>query len=249
MDMKRRALAEAIGTFWLVLAGCGSAVISSDLPNGIGMLGISFAFGLSLLTMIYAIGPISGCHLNPAVTVGLWAGGRFPAREIPFYVVAQVAGSIVAAVLLLFIVTGSPDYDGGAGLGANGYGEYSPGGYSLASCFVTEMVLTAGFLFVIFGATGNRGSKAAPIAIAMTLTLIHLISIPVTGTSVNPARSTGPALMVGGPAIDQLWLFWVAPLLGAAGGGLLYRHLFQKEAGRPESAVKADEAIVADPGR
>ena len=244
MDMKRRALAEAIGTFWLVLAGCGSAVISSDLPNGIGMLGVSFAFGLSLLTMIYAIGPISGCHLNPAVTVGLCIGGRFPAREIPFYVLAQVGGSIVAAMLLLFIVTGSPDYDAGVGLGANGYGQFSPGGYSLGACFITEAVLTAGFLFVIMGATDRRAPAGfAPIAIGLALTLIHLISIPITNTSVNPARSTGPAILVGGWALAQLWLFWLAPILGGIAGAMAYRWVASVE---PISAPEVSAAPAAE---
>jgi aquaporin Z len=229
MHIARRAAAEAIGTFWLVLGGCGSAVIAAAVPDiGIGFLGVALAFGLTVLTMAYALGHISGCHLNPAVTVGLWAGGRFAARDIPLYVVAQVVGAIVAAIVLLFIASGAPDYDlARVGLAENGYGSGSPGGYTLIACFVTELVLTCGFLIVILGATDSRAPAGfAPIAIGLALTLIHLISIPVTNTSVNPARSTGPALLVGGEAIAQLWLFWVAPLLGGAAGGILYRAFF-----------------------
>jgi aquaporin Z len=244
MDIKRRALAEGIGTFWLVFGGCGSAVISTAGPNSIGMLGVALAFGLTVLTMAYTIGQISGCHLNPAVTVGLWVAGRFPARDVPAYAAAQVAGAFGAAVLLLFVATGTAGYDLAAtGLAANGYGDLSPGGYSLAACFTTEAVLTAAFLFVILGATEERAPAAlGPLAIGLALTLIHLISIPVTNTSVNPARSTGPALLLGGMAAQQLWLFWVAPLLGAAAGGLLHRFLFVRAAHRTADAAPTAEA-------
>lgn len=231
MDIVRRSAAEGLGTFWLVLGGCGSATISAAFPGGIGMLGVALAFGLALLTMAYVIGPISGCHVNPAVTLGLCVAGRFPAAEIPAYVAAQVGGGIAAAILLMLIATGSPAYDfGHAGLAQNGYGPLSPGGYSLAACFITEFVLTGAFLFIILGATAKRAPAAlAPLAIGLALTLIHLISIPVTNTSVNPARSTGPALLVGAASIGQLWLFWAAPLLGGASGALLYRFLFGRE--------------------
>ncbi|SNS73449.1 aquaporin Z [Sphingopyxis indica] len=226
MSNMQKGLAEFIGTFWLVFGGCGSAVIAAGFPDvGIGLLGVALAFGLTVLTMAYAIGHISGCHLNPAVTVGLWAGGRFEARDIPLYVVAQVLGAIVAAFLLFYIASGSPAYDLATnGLAANGVGEGSPGGYDLWSGLIIEIVLTAGFVWVIMGATDGRAPAGfAPIAIGLALTLIHLISIPVTNTSVNPARSTGPALVVGGLALQQLWLFWLAPLIGGAVGGWLYR--------------------------
>lgn len=229
MDMMRRTTAEGLGTFWLVFGGCGAAVLSAGFPQvGIGFAGVALAFGLTVLTMAYAIGHISGCHLNPAVTVGLWAGGRFPARDIAPYVAAQVLGAIAAATLLLLIAHGQPGYNlADDGLAQNGYGAASPGHYDLISAFVTEVVLTAGFLLVIMGATDPRAPKGfAPIAIGLALTLIHLISIPVTNTSVNPARSTGPALAVGGVALQQLWLFWVAPLLGGLIGGTAYRRLF-----------------------
>lgn len=224
----QKGLAEFIGTFWLVFGGCGSAALAAAFPDvGIGLLGVSLAFGLTVVTMAYAIGHISGCHLNPAVTVGLWAGGRFDARDIPLYVVAQVLGAIVAAFLLFYIASGSPVYDLATnGLAANGFGEGSPGGYDIWSGLLIEVVLTAFFLWIIMGSTDGRAPAGfAPIAIGLALTLIHLISIPVTNTSVNPARSTGPALVVGGLAFQQLWLFWAAPLIGGAIGGLLYKML------------------------
>lgn len=224
----QKGLAEFIGTFWLVFGGCGSAVLAAAFPDvGIGLLGVALAFGLTVVTMAYAIGHISGCHLNPAVTVGLWAGGRFDARDIPLYVIAQVLGAIVAAFLLFYIASGSPAYDLATnGLAANGFGEGSPGGYDIWSGVLIEIVLTAFFLWIIMGSTDGRAPAGfAPIAIGLALTLIHLISIPVTNTSVNPARSTGPALVVGGLALQQLWLFWVAPLIGGAIGGLLYKLL------------------------
>lgn len=226
MDAKKLA-AEAIGTFWLTFGGCGSAVIAAGFPHlGIGFLGVALAFGLTLLTMAYAIGHVSGCHLNPAVTVGLTCGGRFPPSQVLPYIIAQVVGAIVAAGVLYVIANGSPDFNIAAGFAANGYGAHSPGKYGLGACVVTELVLTMMFLFVIMGAThGKAPAGFAPIAIGLTLTLIHLISIPVTNTSVNPARSTGPALFVGGWAVAQLWLFWVAPLVGGAAGGALYRWL------------------------
>ncbi len=220
----QKGLAEFIGTFWLVFGGCGSAVLAAAFPDvGIGLLGVSLAFGLTVVTMAYAIGHISGCHLNPAVTVGLWAGGRFDARDIPLYVVAQVLGAIVAAFLLFYIASGSPVYDlATGGLAANGFGEGSPGGYDIWSAVLIEIILTAFFVWIIMGSTDGRAPAGfAPLAIGLALTLIHLISIPVTNTSVNPARSTGPALVVGGLALQQLWLFWVAPLIGGAAGGLL----------------------------
>src|SRR4051794_21707834 len=237
MDQMRKYTAEAIGTFWLTFAGCGSAVIAAGFPQvGIGLLGVSLAFGLTVLTMAYSIGHISGCHLNPAVTLGLWSGGRFPSREVIPYWVAQVVGAIIAAALLLFIAQGSPSFDlATAGLAQNGYGDGSPGGYSLEAALVIETVLTAGFLIVILGSTDDRApSGFAPIAIGLALTLIHLISIPVTNTSVNPARSTGPALLVGGLALQQLWLFWAAPLLGGLLGGVIYRALFAESPRRPD---------------
>jgi aquaporin Z len=233
----RKLAAELVGTFWLVFGGCGSAVLAAKFPEvGIGLVGVALAFGLTVLTMAYAIGHISGCHLNPAVTLGLFAGGRFPAKEVLPYWVAQVLGAIIAAMLLLFIASGAPGFDIATnGLAQNGYGEASPGHYSLAAGFACEVVLTAGFLLVILGSTDNRAPTGfAPIAIGLALTLIHLVSIPVTNTSVNPARSTGPALFVGGLALQQLWLFWVAPLLGGAIGGLAYRALFAEAARRPD---------------
>lgn len=225
MSLAKRSAAEFIGTFWLVLGGCGSAVLAAAFPNvGIGLLGVSLAFGLTVVTMAYAIGHVSGCHLNPAVSVGLVAGGRFKAADLPAYVIAQVLGGIVAAATLYFIASGKPGFDLAGGLASNGYAEHSPGGYSMVAGFVTEVVMTGMFLFVIMGATDKRAPAAlAPLAIGLCLTLIHLVSIPVTNTSVNPARSTGPALIVGGWAIEQLWLFWVAPLIGAVIGGLVYR--------------------------
>ncbi|PNA07269.1 MULTISPECIES: aquaporin Z [unclassified Pseudomonas] len=230
MSLFKRSVTELLGTFWLVLGGCGSAVIAASSPLGIGVLGVALAFGLTVLTMAFAIGHISGCHLNPAVSVGLVVGGRFPAKELPAYVIAQVIGGILAAALLYHIASGKEGFDIAAGLASNGYGEHSPGKYSMTSGFVTELVMTAMFVVIILGATDKRAPAGlAPIAIGLALTLIHLISIPVTNTSVNPARSTGPALMVGGWAIAQLWMFWVAPLLGAVVGGVLYRWLGKED--------------------
>ncbi len=217
--------AEFIGTFWLVLGGCGSAVLAAGFPEvGIGLHGVSLAFGLTVLTMAYAIGHVSGCHLNPAVSIGLWAGGRFPAAQLVPYIAAQVLGAVVAGGVLYVIASGQAGFDVAAGFASNGFGEHSPGGYGLRSAFVTEVVMTMMFLFIILGATDERAPKGfAPIAIGLGLTLIHLISIPVTNTSVNPARSTGVALYVGGWALSQLWLFWIAPILGAVVGAVAYR--------------------------
>jgi aquaporin Z len=227
MNLTKRAVAELLGTFWLVLGGCGSAVLAAAFPNvGIGLLGVSFAFGLTVLTMAFTIGHISGCHLNPAVSIGLVAGGRFKAADLPAYIIAQVIGAVAAAAVLYFIASGKAGFSLAGGLASNGYDAHSPGGYSLAAAFVTEVVLTAFFLLIIMGSTDKRAPAGfAPIAIGLTLTLIHLISIPVTNTSVNPARSTGPALIVGDWALSQLWLFWVAPIIGAVIGGVLYRWL------------------------
>ena len=221
----KRYVAEFIGTFWLVLGGCGSAVLAAAFPEvGIGLLGVSLAFGLTVLTMAYAIGHISGCHLNPAVSVGLYVGGRFEAKELAPYIVAQVLGGIVAGGILYLIASGKAGFEVTAGFASNGYGEHSPGGYSLLAAFVTEVVMTMMFLIIILGATDKRAPQGfAPIAIGLGLTLIHLISIPVTNTSVNPARSSGVALYAGGWAISQLWLFWVAPIVGAVFGGIVYR--------------------------
>lgn len=223
MPAMNRLLAEAIGTFWLVFGGCGSAVLAAAFPQlGIGLLGVAFAFGLTVLTMAYAIGHISGCHLNPAVSVGLVVGKRFSANDLPGYIVAQVIGAILGAGVLYLIASGKPGFDLG-GFAANGYGEHSPGLYSLAAAFIAEVVLTFMFLFIILGATDSRAPQGfAPIAIGLGLTLIHLIGIPVTNLSVNPARSTGPALFVGGWALAQLWLFWIAPIIGAALAGVAY---------------------------
>ncbi|UQS15308.1 aquaporin Z [Pseudomonas sp. HS6] len=230
MSLFKRSVTELLGTFWLVLGGCGSAVIAASSPLGIGVLGVALAFGLTVLTMAFAIGHISGCHLNPAVSVGLVVGGRFPAKELPAYIIAQVIGGILAAALLYHIASGKEGFDIAAGLASNGYGEHSPGKYSMAAGFVTELVMTAMFVVIILGATDKRAPAGlAPIAIGLGLTLIHLISIPVTNTSVNPARSTGPALMVGGWALAQLWMFWVAPLLGAVVGGVVYRWLGKED--------------------
>jgi aquaporin Z len=232
MNSKKYA-AEAIGTFWLTFAGCGSAVIASAFPQvGIGLLGVSLAFGLSVVTMAYAIGHISGCHLNPAVTVGLAFGGRFPVGQIAPYVIAQVLGAIIAAALLYVVASGAPGFDVSAGFASNGYDAHSPGKYSLFACFLMEVVMTAVFLFIIMGAThGKAPAGFAPLAIGLALVMIHLVSIPVTNTSVNPARSTGPALFVGGWALGQLWLFWVAPMIGGALGGVIYRWLSDEPAG------------------
>ena len=223
----KKYVAECFGTFWLVLGGCGSAVLAAAFPDvGIGLLGVSLAFGLTVLTMAFAIGHISGCHLNPAVSIGLWAGGRFPAKDLAPYIVAQVIGGIVAGGVLYLIASGKAGFDLAAGFASNGYGNHSPGGYSLLSALVTEIVMTMMFLLVIMGATDKRAPAGlAPIAIGLCLTLIHLISIPVTNTSVNPARSTGVAIFVGDWAVSQLWLFWVAPIAGAMLGARIYRYI------------------------
>src|SRR5271165_6613303 len=240
MDVKKLA-AEAIGTFWLTFGGCGSAVIAAGFPQvGIGLLGVSFAFGLTLLTMAYAIGHISGCHLNPAVTVGLAAGGRFPAGQIAPYVIAQVIGAVVASALLYAIANGAAGFDVSKGFASNGYGAHSPGQYSMVACFLMEVIMTMMFLFIIMGAThGSAPAGFAPLAIGLALVMIHLVSIPVTNTSVNPARSTGPAMFVGGWALGQLWLFWVAPIVGGALGGFIYHTLFGEI---PEQTVRAAES-------
>lgn len=231
MNISRRLGAEFIGTFWLVLGGCGTAVLAAAFPHvGVGLLGVALAFGLTLLTMAYAIGHISGCHINPAVTVGLAAGSRFPASEVIPYIIVQVLGAILASSVLYVIASGVPSFSLSAGFATNGYGAHSPGGYALVSCIVCEITMTAVFLFVIMGATDKRVPQGfAPIPIGLVLTLIHLISIPVTNTSVNPARSTGPALFVGGWALAQLWLFWVAPIVGGVVGALIYRWVGSEE--------------------
>ena len=223
--------AEFLGTFWLVLGGCGSVVLAAAFPDlGIGFLGVSLAFGLTLLTMAFAIGHISGCHINPAVSIGLWAGGRFSSKELVPYIVVQVLGGLCAGAVLYFIASGKAGFDVSAGFASNGYGEHSPGGYSLGAAFVTEVVMAFMFLLVIHGATDKRAPQGfAPIAIGLCLTLIHLISIPVTNTSVNPARSTGVALFAGGWAVQQLWLFWVAPIAGGAIGAAIYRIIGRQE--------------------
>ncbi|QQX81400.1 aquaporin Z [Shewanella sp. KX20019] len=225
MNMSQKMTAEFIGTLWLVLGGCGSAVLAAAFPEvGIGLLGVSFAFGLTVLTMAFAIGHVSGCHLNPAVSFGLWAGGRFPASDLAPYIIAQVAGGIAGASILYLIASGQDGFSLSAGFASNGYGEHSPGGYSLTAALICEVVMTLFFLIIILGATDERAPKGfAPIAIGLGLTLIHLISIPVTNTSVNPARSTGPALFVGDWALSQLWLFWVAPIIGAILAGVIYK--------------------------
>ena len=223
----RAYAAEMCGTFWLVLGGCGSAVLAAAFPDvGIGLLGVALAFGLTVLTMAFAIGHISGCHLNPALSIGLWAGGRFPATELAPYIIAQLLGGVLAGAVLYVIASGQAGFDVSAGFASNGYSTHSPGGYSLQAALVCEVVMTMMFLLVIMGATDERAPAGfAPIAIGLCLTLIHLISIPVTNTSVNPARSTGQALFVGDWALAQLWLFWVAPLVGGVVGGLAYRWL------------------------
>ena len=227
MPLSKKLAAEFIGTFWLVFGGCGSAVLAAAFPNvGIGLLGVSLAFGLTVLTMAYSIGHISGCHLNPAVSVGLVAGGRFSSSELLPYIVAQLAGAAVASTVLYIIASGAAGFSLAGGFAANGYGAHSPGGYSMLAALVAEVVLTFMFLFIILGSTDSRAPAGfAPIAIGLSLTLIHLIGIPVTNLSVNPARSTGPALLVGGWALQQLWLFWVAPMAGAAAAGLFHRWL------------------------
>jgi aquaporin Z len=225
MSLANKMGAEALGTFWLVFGGCGSAVLAAAFPQlGIGFVGVALAFGLTVLTMAYAVGHISGGHFNPAVTVGLWVGGRFPAGQILPYWIAQVVGAVAAAGVLYLIASGKAGFDLADGFASNGYGEHSPGGYSMAAALIAEVVLTGLFLIIILGATDGRAPAGfAPIAIGLALTLIHLISIPITNTSVNPARSMGPALFVGGWALAQLWLFWVAPIVGAALGGVIYR--------------------------
>lgn len=229
MSLTKRSVAELIGTFWLVLGGCGSAVLTAGIPDlGLGYLGVSFAFGLTVVTMAYAIGHISGCHLNPAVSIGLVAGGRFKASELPHYIIAQVLGAILAALLIRTIASGAEGFTGS--LASNGFGEHSPHGYNMMTALVTEISMTAMFLFIIMGATDKRAPAGlAPLAIGFTLTLIHMISIPVTNTSVNPARSTGPALLEGGIALSQLWLFWLAPIIGAVIGALLYNFVSKEE--------------------
>jgi aquaporin Z len=230
MPLGKRAAAEFFGTFWLVFGGCGSAVLAAAFPGlGIGFAGVALAFGLTVLTMAFAIGPISGCHLNPAVSAGLVAGKRFPASELLPYVVAQVLGAVAASGVLYVIASGKEGFELSAGFASNGYGAHSPGGYSLVACLVAEIVLSCFFLLIIMGSTDKRAPAGfAPIAIGLGLTLIHLISIPVTNTSVNPARSTAPAIFVGGWAIQQLWLFWLAPLVGGVVGGGLYHALFEE---------------------
>jgi len=238
----RRCAAEAIGTFWLTFAGCGSAVIAAGFPEvGIGLLGVSLAFGLTVVTMAYAIGHVSGCHLNPAVTVGLAAGGRFPTKEALPYVVAQVIGAVLAAAVLYAIASGSPEFNLAKGFAANGYGEHSPGKYSLFSGLLAEIALTMMFLFIIMGSThGKAPVGIAPLAIGLGLTVTNLVGIPITNASINPARSTGPALFVGGWAIAQLWLFWVAPLIGGVLGGVLYRWLSEE----PSAQITGDQPIT-----
>ena len=232
MSLAKRSVAEFMGTFWLVFGGCGSAVLAAAFPNvGIGLMGVSLAFGLTVLTMAYAIGHISGCHLNPAISLGLWAGKRFPGSELVPYIAAQVIGGIAAGAVLYVIASGKTGFSLAGGFASNGYGAHSPGGYSLLAAFVAELVLTFMFLMVILGATDKRAPQGfAPIAIGLMLTLIHLISIPVTNTSVNPARSTGPAIFVGGWALSQLWLFWVAPIVGALLAGVAYQWLGRSDA-------------------
>ncbi len=234
--MFSKLAAEFVGTLWLVLGGCGSAVLAATFPEvGIGLTGVSLAFGLSVLTAAYALGPVSGGHFNPAVSIGLWAGGRFPANNVLPYVLAQVLGAVAGAAVLYVIASGGPRFDVAAGFASNGYGEHSPGGYGLTAALVSEIVMTFMFLVVILGATHARAPVGfAGIAIGLALTLIHLVSIPVTNTSVNPARSTGPALFVGGWAITQLWLFWVAPIAGALVGGWFYRGVLEGERQRPD---------------
>jgi aquaporin Z len=239
MPLGRRATAEFVGTFWLVFGGCGSAVLAAAFPNlGIGFLGVALAFGLTVLTMAYAIGHVSGCHLNPAVSVGLVVGKRFPASDLLAYVGAQVAGGIAAAAVLYVIASGRAGFTLASGFASNGYGAHSPGGYGLTACLVAEVVLTFMFLMIIMGSTDRRAPQGfAPIAIGLGLTLIHLIGIPVTNTSVNPARSLGPAVFVGGWALQQLWLFWVAPILGAAIAGIVYPAITGEEESRPKAAA------------
>jgi len=249
MTLGKRTIAEFIGTFWLVFGGCGSAVLAAAFPAlGIGFLGVALAFGLTLLTMAFAIGHISGCHLNPAVSVGMVVGGRFPVSELLTYVLAQVFGAFVGAGILYLIASGKAGFDVTAGFASNGYGAHSPGGYSLPACLLAEVVLTTFFILIILGSTDRRAPQAlAPIAIGLALTLVHLVGIPVTNTSVNPARSTGPAIFAGGWAVRQLWLFWVAPLIGGIIGGGVYRMLFsehgEKQSEKP--ALRASDRLRA----
>jgi aquaporin Z len=240
MHLGKRTIAEFLGTFWLVFGGCGSAVLAAAFPGlGIGFVGVALAFGLTVLTMAYAIGHISGCHLNPAVSVGLFTGGRFRASELLPYITAQVAGACAGAGTLYVIASGKAGFDASAGFASNGYAAHSPGGYSLAACLLAEVVLTAFFLLIILGSTDGRAPKGfAPLAIGLGLTLIHLIGIPITNTSVNPARSTGPAIFAGGWALSQLWLFWIAPLIGGVIGGGIYRALFAERV-----EISGDEAV------
>jgi len=249
MNLGRRTIAEFLGTFWLVFGGCGTAVVSAAYPHlGVGFVGVALAFGLTLLTMAYAIGHISGCHLNPAVSVGLFAGGRFRGSDLLPYIAAQVVGGCAGAGILYIIARGKSGFDVSAGFASNGYGAHSPGGYTLLSCLVAEVVLTAFFLLIILGSTDGRAPKGfAPIAIGLGLTLIHLISIPITNTSVNPARSTGPAIYAGGWALHQLWLFWVAPILGGILGGGIYRALFGErvDISGDESVRRSSEGLRA----
>jgi aquaporin Z len=240
MAMSKKVAAEFFGTFWLVFGGCGSAVLAATFPGtGIGFAGVALAFGLTVVTMAYAVGHVSGGHFNPAVTIGLYAGGRVPASSLLPYILAQLAGAIIAAFVLYLIASGKAGFDLGGGFAANGYGDHSPGGYSLFSGLVAELVLTFMFLFVIMGATDSRAPAAlAPLAIGLALTLIHLVGIPVTNTSVNPARSTGPAVFVGGWALAQLWLFWLAPIVGGALGGIAYRLL-----------IEGSPAVASSPAR
>ena len=249
MPVIKRLSAEFVGTLWLVLGGCGSAVLAAAFPSlGIGFHGVALAFGLTVLTMAYAVGHISGCHLNPAVTLGLWAGKRFPASEILPYIIAQVLGAIAGAGILYVIASGKAGFSLSGGFASNGYAEHSPGQYSLVACFVAEVVMTFFFLVVILGSTHNRAPKNfAPIAIGLCLTLIHLISIPVTNTSVNPARSTGPALFAGGWAIGQLWLFWIAPVIGAVLAGFFYSWMIGEDKVEPDIVGdKVEPAVVDD---
>lgn len=246
--MSRKLVAEFLGTLWLVLGGCGSAVLAAKFPGvGIGLVGVSLAFGLTVLTMAYSIGHISGCHLNPAVTLGLAAARRIGAGEVPGYIASQLLGACAGALLLYAIASGDPAWSGAGGLAANGYGSASPGGFSMSSAFLTELVMTFFFVLIIVGATSERAPKGfGPIAIGLGLTLVHLVSIPVTNTSVNPARSTGPALFSGWLAVSQLWLFWIAPILGAVAAGLLHRWLGAEEAPPPSESLAPATARVPD---
>jgi aquaporin Z len=250
MTLMRRMWAEAFGTFWLVFAGSGSAVLAAHFPEiGIGLMGVSLAFGLTVLVMAYALGHISGCHLNPAVSIGVCAAGRFPAKDVPAYIAAQLAGALLASAVLYYIASGAEGFSLANGFAANGFGEHSPGGYALSAAFVAELVLTFFFLIVILGTTDSRAPAGfAPLAIGLSLCLIHLIGIPVTNVSVNPARSTGPALFVGGWALAQLWLFWLAPILGAVLAALCHRALFESSAAPTVSGVPKREVGTIAPG-